>query len=688
MEIKHAIFGLIIFLLTALVITGCQPTTINENSDVKTLTFSSTEEYQAFVKLHENTYGSYYRGGGLLDNIDVSLIKAETSADSGASAGASNEYSETNNQVAGIDEADIIKTDGEYIYTISGNTLFIVKAYPGEDAEVVLKKTFNESSISNLFVSGDKLVIMGTANNINEFDKLGIIPSRGMSFLQIYDISDKEHPSLDKDYKFEGYYFESRMKNDKIYFLSTIYPEYRDVYPLPIIMEDSVVKEMPVRNIHYFNIHYNNPVLININKIDLSDYTLDSTSLTVEGSETFYMSDENMFLTSTEYVNEWEITQDATIDVMLSKLTESEKEQVRKIRATDSDVLSDSEKQSKILQIVSEHIQYMSSSDQDAVQDQIMNETKNRLMQYEHMEYTIINKVSLDLEVVANGKVPGHIMNQFSLDEYDDVLRIGTTINARWSSFTIDEIPEIDSKSTNNVYTLDENLDIIGKLEGLAPGETIYSTRFVQDRLYMVTFRQVDPFFVIDLSNPAEIKNLGELKIPGFSRYLHPYDENTIIGLGRSATEEGRTEGIKISLFDVTDVANPKEIANFVTDEKYAQTTAEYEHKAFLFSKEKNLLVIPVNYYDYQNQGNSYNGALVFNITRSNIELKGLIDHSTTETGNNFWYYNPGVERSLYINDLLYTKSTSLLRINKLSDLSSVKNVTLETDYTGPYPVY
>ena len=198
----------------------------------------------------------------------------------------------------------------------------------------------------------------------------------------------------------------------------------------------------------------------------------------------------------------------------------------------------------------------------------------------------------------------------------------------------------------------------------------------------MVTFRQVDPFFVIDLSDPANIKELGKLKIPGFSRYLHPYDENTIIGIGREATETGRTQGLKISLFDVSDVGNPKEIAKFATKEQYASSTAEFEHKAFLFSREKELLAIPAYNYDFRDSGNNYNGAMVFKITKDSIELRGIIDHSTGQQ-----YYGPLVERSLYIEELLYTKSSGLLRINKIEDLGKVKNIELSGSKDGPYTI-
>ena len=246
--------------------------------------------------------------------------------------------------------------------------------------------------------------------------------------------------------------------------------------------------------------------------------------------------------------------------------------------------------------------------------------------------------------------------------------------------------PTWQSNSQNNIYTLDMSMNVLDKLEGLAQGEQIYSTRFMGDRLYMVTFRQVDPFFVIDLSNPNKIKELGQLKIPGFSRYLHPYDGNTIIGIGQDASDAGRQTGLKISLFDVSDVAHPKETAKFVASGDYSSSTAEYEHKAFLFSREKELLVIPAYSYTYNNMGGnyqSYNGAMVFKITRSEITLRGIVDHSNKQQ-----QWSAQVERSLWINDSLYTKSPYLLRINALSDLSSIKNITLETSTNGPYPVY
>ena len=196
-----------------------------------------------------------------------------------------------------------------------------------------------------------------------------------------------------------------------------------------------------------------------------------------------------------------------------------------------------------------------------------------------------------DIEFKAKGEVPGRILNQFSMDAYKDHFRIATTIGNSWSS---------SNPSTNNVYVLNQDMDTVGTLEDLAPGERIYSTRFMGDRLYMVTFKQVDPLFVIDLKTPTNPKVLGKLKIPGYSDYLHPYDENHIIGIGKDTIADeksdnfGLFQGMKLALFDVSDVANP--IQKFTENIGDRGTDSELlrNHKALLFDKDKDLLAFPI----------------------------------------------------------------------------------------------
>lgn len=684
------------------------PTELDISKEVKTKQFSSEADFKNFLEEYSgNTYGGYlgYYGGAMIEKSMDSIsssVSAPTAA--GPSQGISvgreeNTYSHTNNQVDGVDEADIIKTDGNYIYTITGQTLFIIKAYPGEDAKVVSTIKFKNSP-QGLFVYENHLAVFGYFYDLEYFKEINFRPRYGMTFFNIYDISDTENPELVKEYKFEGNYFDSRMTGKYAYFVTTTGFDYRNDYPTPLMFDGNTRISMPIDHIYYFDIPYNYPQFANIQAIDLSDLSksVDSQSVIVEGSQNMYMSEKNIYITYTEYINEYDLRNSILMDLLQDEITDSDKELIQKIEAADSEVLSRYEKKNKIIEIYNNYYNYLPEADRTDLDKRIDDELEKKIEEYgKNFEFTVINKINAEngkITVKENGKVPGHVINQFSMDEYNDVFRIATTISQRWWGYYGAESARIPqtTESTNNIYTLDNNLEIMDKLEGLAPGEQIYSTRFMGNRLYMVTFRQVDPFFAIDLSNPDDIKELGKLKIPGFSTYLHPYDDNTIIGIGRDTTAMGNTQGLKISLFDVTDVENPKEIAKFVTDERYAQSTAEYEHKAFLFSKVNNLLVIPAYSYTYDyvgggDKGLDYNGAFVFKITKDEITLRGIIDHSKNTDSSNY-YYQPMVERSLFIEDLLYTKSPSLLRINKIDNLSSVKNIELKQGTSSTIPIY
>jgi uncharacterized secreted protein with C-terminal beta-propeller domain len=310
------------------------------------------------------------------------------------------------------------------------------------------------------------------------------------------------------------------------------------------------------------------------------------------------------------------------------------------------------------------------------------------------LEKTVVHKISVSgnhIEYKTKGEVPGYVLNQFSMDENNGYFRIATTTgNWGWRANT-----------TNNVYVLDSGMNIVGRLEDLASGERIYSVRFIGDRGYIVTFRQIDPLFVIDLSTPSNPQVLGYLKITGVSDYLHPYDETHIIGVGRDATEEGRITGMKLSLFDVSDVSNPKEISKYIIsgDSGWVQSEALNDHKAFLFSKSKSLLVLPI-----QISGNrilageykweSWQGAYVFNLDLSNgFVLKGKITHvnETADTTKPEYYYDylSQVRRSLYIGNVLYTVSGRMIKMNDLGNIDNeINKVELpQQEQYYPYPL-
>jgi uncharacterized secreted protein with C-terminal beta-propeller domain len=251
----------------------------------------------------------------------------------------------------------------------------------------------------------------------------------------------------------------------------------------------------------------------------------------------------------------------------------------------------------------------------------------------------------------------------------------------------------------NNVYVLDAELTIRGRLEGLAPREDIYSARFRGDRCYLVTFRKIDPLFVINLTDPTNPQVLGKLKIPGYSDYLHPYDENHVIGVGKETlpAEDGDFswyQGVKISIFDVSNVSNPKEIAKIEIGDRGTESPVLQDHKAFLFSKSHNLLVLPILLAEidesqyptgvppYMHGEYVYQGAYVFNISvETGITLRGRVTHLDNTTDllfSGYYYASPySIKRTLYIDQVLYTISDKKVKANHLDTLEEISVIEL-----------
>jgi uncharacterized secreted protein with C-terminal beta-propeller domain len=317
-------------------------------------------------------------------------------------------------------------------------------------------------------------------------------------------------------------------------------------------------------------------------------------------------------------------------------------------------------------------------------------------------EKTVVQKIGIEngnIEYRGKGEVPGRLLNQFSMDENNGYFRVATTVQGTWNWRTGEQA----SPSTNNVYILDSSMNTAGKLEDLAPGESIYSARFMGDRCYLVTFKKTDPLFVIDLSDPYNPGVLGKLKIPGYSDYLHPYDENHIIGIGKEtveAEEWGRDfawyQGVKLSLFDVSDVENPKEISKYVIGDRGTDSYALHDHKAFLFSRDKKLLVIPILLAEINEEqypggvpDNAYGeyvfqGAYVFSLDlESGFQLKGTVTHvedGSLEKSGWYWYSPYSVQRSLYIGDSLYTVSQGMVKANSMDGLNELAKVSLPVE--------
>jgi len=490
------------------------------------------------------------------------------------------EYSKTNIQAAGVDEADIVKTDGTYLYVASNNSLFILKAYPPEEAEILCRISFN-GTLGEIFLYGNKLAILGSPATY-PYDPYYRPPIfiDDKTLVKVYDISDRSNPVLARNFSISGNYFDSRMINEYVYLIVS-QPAYLlyDTLVLPKTYSTDGMEEMNASQIYYANVSDNSYVFTTVVAINIQNDIQEPTHETflLGATSCMYVSPNNIYITF------W---------------TQGGK--------------------------------------------------------------TLIYRIRIENEIIkseARGEVPGSILNQFSMDEYNGYFRLATTA---W----------IDGTSQNNVYVLDMNLTMVGTLENIATGETIYSVRFMGDRGYIVTFRQVDPFFAIDLQNPYNPKVLGVLKIPGYSSYLHPYDERHTIGIGKDGS------ALKMSLFDVSNVTHPREIDNYQVSGRWSNSPILSDHKALLFNSSKNLLVMPIITSDYS----IWQGAYVFKVTiQEGIAFRGQITHMENTSDLGYYYYPQPyyVKRSFYIDNVLYTISDKKVMMHNLETLEEINQIEL-----------
>lgn len=581
---KPVICALILFAMLAAFFIDFHSNVFNDITRVGLTRFNSYEELKDFVTRPYIDYDNTETGTPTFTNsaIDKFSLRELSSVD----------YSGTNIQVAGVDEADVVKTDGEYIYLLSDNSVVIVKAYPPEDAEVVSKTCIN-GTLYNMFIGGDRLILFLSRSNWD----------LQQTIISIYDVADRSNPVFERDVTIDGQYMDSRMIDGYVYIVASN-PIFKasDKVTLPTIQSGEKVWQVSATDVYHS---------------ELADYAYAFTVVAA--------------------INIEEPSEKPTYETILMGTMNS--------------------------------VMYVSPG--------------NIYIAMNHAEKTAVYRVKIKegiIEYAACGEVPGQVLNQFSMDEYEDHLRIATTVG--WLG-------------PSGVYVLDMNLDVVGSVEDLALGERIYSARFMGGRCYLVTFKKVDPLFVIDLRQPETPTVLGYLKVTGYSDYLHPYDENHLIGVGKEtvAAEEGDFawyQGVKISLFDVSNVEEPVEIAKFEIGNRGTESPVLWDHKAFLFSSSRNLLAIPVSVAEIAKTGGSdlypwsygwpvWNGVYVFHVSlEDGLVLRDRITHND----NGELDADKAIYRSLYIGDAFYTVSNAKLAIHSLYDLSLITELCLEVTCT------
>jgi uncharacterized secreted protein with C-terminal beta-propeller domain len=718
------LYGFTAILLAIILASICYQLGYIPQANVKAsamLTFSSKEELAGFLRTRTTSQSGYpyytyqsnlfFGAPGMKTMAPANVQASEVSGGQTNSQAASDEYSVTNNQVAGVDEADFVKNDGAYIYVMGNDNVSIVRAYPASQAGLVSTITFDNVTPAGIYIGNNRLVLI--ANNFSTPEPL-FSPSMYrdsvpyftdiQTFAEIYDVTDKADPQLLATVNVTGSYFDSRMEGNYVYVVSSQPAYYRcilnntvtnqleevDKVNIPTIQVNNNSETVSPTTIYYSNstvtdnyFMFTTVTAINVQNVNEQPAT---KTLMIGGASTIYVSSNDIFITYPKYgqmaaeVNAPNSNQTFPPLTSIPGSASSSGSSEKSSNATVADgtiTLGPPITTSPITPVP------------------IMISTEQTSICRIHFEGSSITPE-------AQGNVPGFVLNQFSMDQTGDYFRIVTTT---WQNGT-----------STSVYVLNMNMTAVGSLTGLGQGENFHSARFMGNRCYLVTFQTTDPLFVIDLSNPNNPTVLGQLVIPGYSDYLHPYDENHIIGIGKEAVATDQQfawyQGVKVAVFDVTNVAKPTQMCNYTIGDRGTSSEALDDHKAFLFDKQQSLLVIPIDLYlipgqtpatgptnstivfnntqgqSFDNSTNAnppstygefvWQGAYVFNITLDQgLILKGTITHITDNSTNMWSQNNLFIRRSIYIQDVLYTISEAKIQLNNLTNLALIKEISL-----------
>ena len=553
-----------------------------------------------------------------------SEVMEESSSDDKASSsgsGVSADYSQTNQQVAGVDEADTVKTDGDYLYDIlNGEGLIITDIRNPNDMIHASTVNFTDGFYAReLYVDQDKVIVIGGKNldmpMSNTDSKIAvdrIMPMQQMSVIRVYDVTDRTNPTLIRETGSEGYVIGTRKIGQHVYMITNNQPYYwfndtplEGDQLLPKVYDSTMDEKVQPIALDKVSIlpgamepSYSVITTLDIESGDTSGV---NTKAYLGSGEQLYMSADHLYLTSTDYQNQ---------------------------QQSSSEVFK---------------------FDLDG--------TQVNFLQAAHLK--------------------GTILNQFSMDEHDGYFRTVTTEGDLWDE---------RNKAKNHLFILDENMKQVGSVENLAVNERIYSARFLGDKAYMVTFRETDPLFVMDVADPSDPKVLGELKIPGFSNYLHPLDEGHLIGFGYETIAKKdpqggppiiQTGGMKISLFDVTDFANPKESASEIIGGQGTYSSVQQDHHALFIHPTRNLFGFPVSIYQPSERSNlvdlESSGALIYEITTNGgiVKKADLTERMT----NDYMDWEKEVQRLLYSGETVYTISANEVKSYALDTFTSLDTI-------------
>ena len=525
------------------------------------------------------------------DAVFAESAAAFAAADESAAAGV--DFSGTNVQVVGVDEPDIVKTDGHRIITL-GNGVLTVVDVTGDEPAITGRVLLGDRWGGELLLHGDRALVID--NHYGTIRPLAADIANGRYSRDIVNIDEillDGTPRRGRSLQVEGRYVSSRSIDGTARVVFVAYPN-----ELPFVYPRNPAGEPTAEDA-------NRKVVA---RSRLEDWLPDYRVVSSQGS----VLEEGQILACDRVYVPSKFSGFGTLGVLTFDLAESLTLGDGAATFAEGETVYASPR--NLYVATNTWLPTEPFEDGDWRRD--MDERYR----------TSLHKFSLTpagpAVYEASGSVKGHLLNQFSLHEHDGHLFVAVTDGSPWGTRPTSE---------SLIYALEQQgavLAVVGAVGDMGRGERIYAVRYMGDRAYVVTFRQVDPLYVVDLSDPTAPAVLGELKIPGYSAYLHPVGDGLLVGVGREADEEGRIEGFKLSLFDVSDPAEPTELDTWIV--AGAESGVEWDHRAFLWWAPERLLVVPV----WSWRSDVPSGAAVFTVTAARgLDYRGLIGHSTADFG-------------------------------------------------------
>ena len=599
---------------------------------------------------------------------------AERGGDDGPS-----DYTTTNNQEVGVDEADIIKSDGKFIYTVVEGDLVILNSWPAADTHEAGRITLSKEQNSwpaGLFLRGDEVVTFSSLYDYSTDAQGNYIDHFSGTRINVVDISDRTNPTLKKQIDIEGWYSNARMIDGDIYMVSNAGVNLPFDY-WSIAYNDDVIPGLPDREWDA------SPERMEELKNQARPLVRNYVRQQLNGHNVPDMLPRKRIIDAQGQIALEEPLYSCTDMYIPAQITESG---VLNITHVDLDQANTPIESTGLL---------ANGWNVYASQDNLYISMTSGSWWWgwgSQTNESHIHKFALDgpqgePRYAASGKVDGWILNQFSLSEYNGHLRVATTDN----DWTWNEATQESEVTGGNHLTIlkEEQGELIetGAVRDLAPGERIYSARMMGDRGYMVTFRQTDPLYTFDLSDPTNPTLEGELKINGFSSYMPPMGPDHLLTIGQDADDDGRVKGVHLQIFDVSDMKNPTRTAQHVisTGSWSSWSEAMWDHHAFTYHPGRDVLAVPVNIYEWEENNNeNFSGLILFSANEQNgISEIGRVNHTTMASDyycamypQEDWACNPesngyrwwtSIRRSMFIEDYVFSFSDIGVKVNALN---------------------